>query len=59
MQKAKESKYLRIGPGGMRCPCCFPKDKGMRKALMKQAKKICERDEKKLGLTYTEVNSNE
>lgn len=37
-------KYLCVGPGGTRCPCCFPPPGKARKALYRRAKKAEKKD---------------
>ena len=39
----KYTRYLCVGPGGRRCPCCFPGPKGKRYKYRK-AKRRDERD---------------
>ena len=39
MSKSIFKKYLDIGPGGKRCPCCFPLKRADRKRLYRAAKR--------------------
>lgn len=38
MRKSEQKFYLKAGPGGVNCPCCFPAP-GKRKGIFRSAKR--------------------
>jgi hypothetical protein len=40
----KIQRYLCTGPGGMDCPCCFPRSRPLRRRLFRKAKHKANRD---------------
>lgn len=43
------SRHLKVGPGGVRCTCCFPRPGSKaRRALFRQAKRLDKREAMKI-----------